>query len=66
MIEAAVIIYEIFLRYLLYVCVKKSNFLHCLPSACFLNQPLHVSDVFIAHHQEVHRMDTTSGTYYSF
>jgi hypothetical protein len=27
---------------------------------------LHVSGVSIAHHQEVHRMDTTVGTYCSF
>jgi len=54
MIEAAVIIFETFLRHLLYVRVKKTNLLHYLTSACFLNQPLHVSDVFIAHHHEVH------------
>jgi fructose-1,6-bisphosphatase len=29
-------------------------------------QPIHVSVVSTAHHQEVHRMDTTVGTYCSF
>jgi hypothetical protein len=28
--------------------------------------PLHVSGVSTAHHQEVHRMDTAVGTFYSF
>ena len=32
----------------------------------FRQTPLHVSGVSIAHHQEVRRMDTTVGTYYSF
>jgi len=32
----------------------------------FRQTPLHVSGVSIAHHQEVHRMDTTNGTYGSF
>jgi len=32
----------------------------------FRQTPLHVSGIFIAHHQEVHRMDTTIGTYCSF
>jgi len=32
----------------------------------FLQTPLHVSGVSIAYHQEVHRMDTTVGTYCSF
>ena len=32
----------------------------------FRQTPLHVSGVSIAHHQEVSRMDTTVGTYYSF
>ena len=32
----------------------------------FRQTRLHVSGVSIAHHQEVHRMDTTIGTYLSF
>ena len=32
----------------------------------FRQTPLHVSGISIAHHQEVHRMDTTIGTYCSF
>jgi hypothetical protein len=32
----------------------------------FRQTPLHVSALSIDHHQEVHRMDTTIGTYCSF
>ena len=32
----------------------------------FHQTPVHVSGVSIAHHQEVHHMDTTIGTYCSF
>ena len=32
----------------------------------FRQTPLQVSGVFTARHQEVHRMDTTAGTYCSF
>jgi len=32
----------------------------------FRQKRLHISGVSIAHHQEVHRMDTTIGTYLSF
>jgi len=28
--------------------------MHCLSSVYFVNQPLHVSNIFVAHHQEVH------------
>jgi hypothetical protein len=37
-----------------YIRVKKTNLLHYLSSVYFVNQPLHVSGVFIAHHQEIH------------
>jgi len=32
----------------------------------FRQTPLYVSGVFIAYHQDVHRMDKTIGTYCSF
>jgi len=32
--------------------------MHDLSSDYFVNQPLHVSGVFLAHHQEVHCVDT--------
>jgi hypothetical protein len=35
-------------------------------SVYFVCQPVHVWGVFIADHQEVHRMNTTIGTYCSF
>jgi hypothetical protein len=33
--------------------VMKTNLLHYLPLIYFVTQPVHVSGVFIAHHQEV-------------
>jgi hypothetical protein len=33
--------------------VMKTNRMHCLSSIYFINQPLHVLGMFIAHHQEV-------------
>ena len=38
--------------------------MHCLSSVYFVYQPLHVSGVFIAHQQEVHRIYTTTSTNY--
>jgi len=38
-----------------YIHVKKTKLKHYVSSAYFV-QPLHVSDVFIAHHQEVHHI----------
>jgi len=35
-----------------YICVIKTNLMHYLPPVYFFNQPLHVSDIFVAHHQE--------------
>jgi len=34
--------------------VMKTNLMHYLSSVYFVNQPLNVSDVFVAHHQEVY------------
>ena len=31
----------------------KTNLMHYLSSFYFVNQPLHVSGIFVAHHQEV-------------
>ena len=33
---------------------NKTNLTHCLSSVYFANQPLHVSGIFVAHHQEVY------------
>jgi len=33
-------------------CVIKTNLMHYLSSVYFVNQPLHVSGIFVAHHQE--------------
>jgi hypothetical protein len=46
--------------------VKETNLMHCLSAVYFVNQPLHFSGVFIAHHQEVHRIYTTISTDCSF
>jgi len=32
----------------------KTNLMHYLSSVYFVNQPLHVSDIFVAHHHEVY------------
>jgi hypothetical protein len=32
---------------------NETNLMHCLSLLYFVNQPLHVSGIFIAHHQEV-------------
>jgi len=36
-----------------FVCVIKSNLMHYLSYVYFVNQPLHDSGIFVAHHQEV-------------
>ena len=38
----------------LYICVIKTNLMHYLSSVYFVIQPLHVSGIFVAHHQEVY------------
>ena len=35
-------------------CVIETNLTYCLSLVYFVNQPLHVSDIFVAHHQEVY------------
>jgi len=35
-------------------CVIKTNLMHCLSWISFVNQPLHVSGIFVAYHQEVY------------
>ena len=37
-----------------YVCVINTNFIHYISSVYFINQPLHVSGIFVAHHKEVY------------
>jgi hypothetical protein len=37
-----------------YVRLMQTNSLHCLSSLYFFNHPLHVSSIFVAHHQEVY------------
>ena len=40
--------------------------MHYLSSVYFVNQPLHVSGIFVAHHQEVCCIYTTTGTCCAF
>jgi hypothetical protein len=47
-------------------CVIKTNSMHYLSSVYFVCQPLHVSDIFVADHQEVYCIYTTTGTCYAF
>ena len=46
------------------VCIRvmKTNLMQYLSSVYFVSQPLHVSGIFVAHHQEVYRIYTTIGT----
>ena len=46
--------------------VMKTNLMHYLFSVCFVSQPLHVSGIFVAHHQKVYCIYTTIGTYCAF
>ena len=46
--------------------VKKTNLMHYLASVYFVNQPLYVSDIFAAHHQEVYCICTTICTCCAF
>jgi len=49
-----------------YIRVMKTNLLHYLSSIYFVIQPLHVLGIFVAHHQEVYSIYTTTGTGCSF
>jgi hypothetical protein len=49
-----------------FVCVIKTNLMQYLSSVYFVNQPLHVSGISVAHHQEVYCIYTTIGTCCSF
>jgi len=35
--------------------------MHYLSSVCFVSQPLHVSGIFVAHHQEVYSIYVNNG-----
>jgi len=41
---------------------NKANLMHYLPSVYFVNQTLHVSGIFVAHHLEVYCTYTAIGT----
>jgi hypothetical protein len=45
-----------------YICLIKINLMHYLSSVYFVNQPLHVSGISLAHHQKVCCIYTTIGT----
>jgi hypothetical protein len=36
-----------------YIRINETNLKHCLLSVCFVYRPVHVSGIFVAHHQEV-------------
>ena len=42
------------------ICVIKTNLMHYLSLLYFVHQPLHVSGIFVAHHQEVYCIYTTN------
>jgi len=41
--------------------VMKTNLMHYLSSVYFISQPLRVSGIFVAHHQEIYCIYTTAG-----
>jgi len=45
-----------------YICVIKTNLMQYLSPVYFVNKPLHVSGIFVAHHQELYCIYTTNGT----
>jgi len=49
-----------------YICEKENQLDAKFIVSIFHETPLHVSDVSTVHHQVVHRMFTTTGTYSSF
>ena len=49
-----------------YICVMETNLIHYLSSVHFVSQPLHVSGIFVAHHQEAYCIYTTVGTCRAF
>jgi hypothetical protein len=49
-----------------YIHVIKTNLMDKLFLVYFVNQPLHVSDIFVAHHQEMYCICTTIGTYCAY
>jgi hypothetical protein len=51
---------------ILFFCVIKTNLMHYLSSVYSVNQLLHVSGIFVAHHQEVYCIYTTTGTCCAF
>jgi hypothetical protein len=44
----------------------KTNLMHYLSSVYFVSQPLHVSGISVAHHQELYCIYTTIGTCCAF
>jgi hypothetical protein len=49
-----------------YICVIKTNLMQYLSLVYFVSQTLHVSGIFVVHHQEVYCIYTTIGTCYAF
>jgi hypothetical protein len=43
----------------------KTNLMHYLSLVYFVNQPLHVSGIFVAYHQEVYCIHTTNDMCYA-
>ena len=63
----------VYIYHFLYFVDRASRYIHLKKNqldaqfifSIFRQTPLHVSGVYIAHHQEVNRLDTTIGTYCS-
>jgi hypothetical protein len=48
------------------LCAVRTNLMHYLSSVYFVNQPLHVSSIFVARHQQVYCIYTTICTCLDF
>jgi hypothetical protein len=46
-----------------YIRVMKTNLMHCLTSVYFVNEPLYISGISVAHQQEVCCIYITTGAY---
>jgi len=47
-------IYKQINKQIVYIRVIKTNSMHYLTLVYFVHQPLHVSGIFVAHHQELY------------
>ena len=62
MVYMVTILFQTFKEILVQIRAVKTNLMHYLSSVYFVSHPPHVSGIFVAHHQEVYCIYTTTGT----